>query len=121
MTLIFALAVGVLFGAGAYLLLQPDLIRVVVGVVLISHAANVALLSAGRGRGAAPIAPFEGTVSDPLVQAMTVTAIVIGFATAALLFSIVYRVYRSHDTVDLDDLARAEAGRGEPSTRDEDS
>ncbi len=38
MTLVFALAVGVLFGTGAYLLLSRDLVRVVLGVVLISHA-----------------------------------------------------------------------------------
>ncbi len=113
MTLVFAIAVGVLFGAGAYLLLQPDLIRLVIGVILISNAANIAVMSSGRERGSPPIAPFAESVSDPLPQAMTLTAIVIGFAVATLLFAIVFRIYRSHETVDLDELAAAERSRGE--------
>lgn len=119
MTLFLALAVGVLFGAGAYLLMKPDLFRVVVGVVLVSNAANVALISSGRSRGEAPITPVEGEASDPLVQALTVTALVIGFAVAALLFAIVYRVYRSHETVDLDELSRAQAAEEEEREREE--
>lgn len=119
MTLLLSIAIGVMFGAGAYLLLKASLFRVVVGIVLISHAANLALMSAGRSRGAAPIQPAKGEASDPLVQAMTLTAIVIGFAVAALLFAIVYRVHQSHDTLDLDDLAREEVSRQEARDREE--
>ncbi len=110
MTLLFALAVALLFGSGAYLMLKADLIRVVVGMVLISNAANLFIMAAGLSKGVAPIHPLpEGaTVSDPLVQAMTLTAIVISFGVSALLLSIVYRVYTSHLSIDLDDLAAAE-------------
>ncbi len=110
MTLVLSLAVAVLFGAGAYLMLKADLIRVVVGMVLISNAANLFIMTAGLSLGAAPIYPLpEGaTVSDPLVQAMTLTAIVISFSVSALLLSLVYRVYTSHLSLDLDDLAAAE-------------
>ena len=111
MSLVFALAVGTLFGAGAYLLLRPNLFRVVVGVILISNSANVALIGSGAGRGEAPIEPTGGPTSDPLVQAMTLTAIVIGFAVAALLVVLVLRVYRAYETVDLDELSRAEVER----------
>lgn len=113
MSVVFAAAVGILFGTGAYLLLKADLFRVVVGVILIANAANLALLSSGRSRGSAPIEPVEGVASDPLVQAMTITAIVIGFATATLLFSIVYAVYRSRETIDLDELSSGEVDREE--------
>ena len=110
MTLIFSLAIGVLFGSGAFLLLKPDLFRVVVGIVLIANAANLALMASGLGRGRAPIHPVgEERVSDPLVQAMTITAIVIGFAVTALLLGIAYRLYVSAHTVDLDELSHAEA------------
>lgn len=112
MTLIFAIAIGVLFGAGAFLLLKPDLFRLIAGVVLVANAANLAVMSSGRGRGRAPVdVSGEREISDPLVQAMTITAIVIGFAIAALLLAIVYRVYRSHGTVDLDELSQADRTR----------
>ena len=76
MILVLSLTVGVLFGAGAYLLLKPDLLRVIVGVVLISHAANLALMGSGLARGKPPIypLPFGETISDPLVQALIVTS-----------------------------------------------
>lgn len=121
MTLIFAAAIAVLFGAGAFLMLKADLFRVVVGVVLIANAANLALMAVGLTRGRAPIHPLpEGEpISDPLTQAMTLTAVVIGFATAALLVSLVHRVYATHHTVDLDELSAHEIAREEAAERDE--
>lgn len=109
-TLVYAAAVAVLFGAGAYLLLKHDLIRVVAGMVLISNAANLFIMAAGLTEGPAPIYPLadEERFADPLVQAMTLTAIVISFGVAALLLSLVYRVYTSHLSLDLEDLGEAE-------------
>ena len=110
MILLLSIAIGILFGCGAYLILKPDLIRVVVGMVLISNAANLTLMASGLSRGDDPILPIrEGAeVSDPLVQAMTLTAIVIGFAVTALMLSLDYRVYTTHRSVDLDELVAAE-------------
>ncbi len=120
MTLIFSLAIGVMFGSGAFLLLKPDLFRIVVGIVLIANAANLALMSSGLGRGRAPIHPVNGEgVSDPLVQAMTITALVIGFAVTALLLGLAYRVYSSSHTVDLDELSHAEARHEQELEREE--
>lgn len=110
MTLVLSLAVAILFGTGAYLLLKHDLIQVVAGMVLISYAANLFIMAAGLTKGIPPIYPLtEGeSISDPLVQAMTLTAIVISFGVTALLLSIVYRVYLAHRTIDIDVLAEAE-------------
>ncbi len=110
MTLVISLAVAVLIGTGAYLLLKHDLVRVVIGMLLISNGANLFIMSAGLSRGAAPIYPLpqDGSVADPLVQAMTLTAIVITFGVAALLLSLIYRVYVAHATLDTDSLAEAE-------------
>lgn len=119
MTLLLASVVGVMFGSGAFLLLKPDLFRVVVGIVLVSNAASLTLMASGRTRGDSPIYPLEGDVSDPLVQAMTVTALVIGFAVTALLVSLAYRVYVSHRTVDLDELSDEEARRAEELERED--
>ncbi len=92
MILAFALAVAILFGAGAYLLLQRDLVRVSAGVILISQSAVVAIIGSSQSRGTAPIdvRPDE-QVSDPLTQAMALTALVIGLATVALLLALVHR------------------------------
>ena len=109
MTLAFAVAAGVLAGSGAYLALKRDLLRVVAGIVLIANAANLTIMASGRTRGRSPILPVEGEISDPLVQAMTVTALVIGFGVIALLLSLVYRVYTGYDTLDLDELSEEEA------------
>lgn len=112
MTLLLAAAVSIMFGSGAFLMLKPDLVRVVVGMVLVSNAANLAIMASGLSRGDPPIDAEEGaTTSDALVQAMTLTALVIGFGVTVLLLAIVYRVYTSHSTVDLDDLSQIEARR----------
>jgi multicomponent Na+:H+ antiporter subunit C len=113
-TLLLALAVGVVFGAGAYLLMATNLLRVIVGLILVSNAANLALMSAGLRRGQAPVAPFgDGPVSDALVQAMTLTALVIGLAVITLLLVMVLRIHRTQRTIDFDDLRHAEERSGE--------
>jgi multicomponent Na+:H+ antiporter subunit C len=110
MNLFMALVVAVLFGTGATQLLKHDLFRVVVGLMLISNAASLTVIASGLRRGQAPIQPLVPgePVSDPLTQAMTLTALIIGFATTALLLAMVYRVYTTHRSVDLDDLSRRE-------------
>lgn len=109
MTVLFALTVAVLFGSGALLLLQPDLFRVVVGLGLISNSAVLTILAVGQSRGRAPIHPLaDSPISDPLVQALALTAIVIGFGVLALVLTFVYRIYATHRTVDLDQLAHIE-------------
>ena len=112
MSLLFALAAAVLFGTGAYLLLDRDLVRVVFGVVLISQAAVLTLVASGLRRGSAPIYPLEGrSVSDPLSQAMALTAIVIGLAVTALLLVLVLRVVHAYRSPELARLASREAAR----------
>jgi multicomponent Na+:H+ antiporter subunit C len=105
MILVFSIAIGLLFMAGVYLILKHDLIRVVGGMVLISNAANLFIMGSAVSRGDAPILPLDGNeYSDPVVQALVLTAVVISFGVSALLLAIVYRVYLSHRTVDIDEL-----------------
>ena len=113
MTLLVSAVVAIVFGSGCYLLLKGDLFRVVAGTVLISNAAILTLIAAGFTRGAAPIRPFPdaSVVSDPLVQALALTALIIGFGVTALLLTVAFRVYASSRTVDLDQLSRMEASR----------
>jgi multicomponent Na+:H+ antiporter subunit C len=110
--LAFALTAAALFGTGAYLLLQRDLVRVVLGVVVVSQSAVLTVIASGLARGDAPIYPLEERdVSDPLSQAMALTAIVIGLAVTALLLVLVYRVVLAYRTDELDDLDAMEAER----------
>ncbi len=113
MILILSLAVAVLFGSGAYLMLKHDLVRLILGMVLIGNAAILFIMSAGLQRGDAPIYPLDGDVSDPLVQAMTLTAIVISFAVSTLVLSLAYRVYMAHASVDMRELSLAEEEQAE--------
>lgn len=113
MILILSLAVAILFTAGAYLMLKHDLIRLIIGMVLVGNAANLFIMAAGLQRGGAPIYPLTDEVADPLVQAMTLTAIVISFAVSALVLSLAYRVYVSHSSVDMRELSQAEEEQAE--------
>jgi multicomponent Na+:H+ antiporter subunit C len=103
MTLVYSLAIAILFAAGAYLLLKPDFIKIIGGIMLISHAANLFIMAAGLQTGSEPLYPIPagGAVADPLVQAMALTAIVISFGISALLIGLVYRVYQTHQSVDI--------------------
>jgi len=110
--LVFALAAAVIFGTGAYLLLNRDLVRLVLGIVLISQAAVLTLIASGLSRGAAPIYPLsKRTLSDPLSQAMALTAIVIGLAVTALLLVLVLRVVHAYESREIDEVAEEEADR----------
>jgi multicomponent Na+:H+ antiporter subunit C len=109
MTLLFALTAAVIFGAGTVLALTNDLLRVVAGIVLISQSAVLIVMTSGLTRGDAPILPLGGeTASDPLVQAMALTAIVIGLAVTALLLAIIARVRATLHSTEFQDLAREE-------------
>ena len=110
MILLLSLTVAVLFGSGAYLLMKRDLIRVAAGITLISNSAVLFIIAAALRRGEAPIYPLphDGLISDPLVQAMALTAIVISFGFTTLLLSLIYRLFEMHHSVDQEDLADAE-------------
>ena len=115
MILFAALVVSVLFASGTFLLLQRDLLRVVVGIILVSNSATLFIVASGLTRGEPPIYPLpeDGGVSEPLVQAMALTARVIGFSVAALLLAMVYRLYASHHSVDLEEIAEIEVRQAE--------
>ncbi|WP_207587547.1 NADH-quinone oxidoreductase subunit K [Halomontanus rarus] len=111
---VLALVVGALFALGTFLLLRRDLIRVVWGLAIISQAANVYLLTAGgivRGTfESVPVLAGHGEgapeTADPLVQALVLTAIVIGFGMTAFALVLSYRVYEEHGTLDVSELGR---------------
>ena len=108
MNAVVALTVGLLFGVGVLLSLKRDLVRMAAGAVLITNSAILFILSTGFPERGEAMHPNEGTMTDPLAQALVLTAIVIGFATSALLLAFVYRAHEAHGSLDLEDLVRAE-------------
>ncbi|MEY1660876.1 Na+/H+ antiporter subunit C [Isoalcanivorax beigongshangi] len=86
MELILAIAIGVLSGAGVYLLLRPRTFQVIMGLSLLSYAVNLFIFAmGGLNRHLSPvITEAGGPYADPVPQALVLTAIVIGFAMTAL-------------------------------------
>ncbi|KAA1176233.1 Na+/H+ antiporter subunit C [Marinobacter salinexigens] len=98
MELLFALTIGVLTASGVYLLLRARTFPVVVGLTLISYAVNLFLFSTGRlATGAQPIIGSTGSYTDPLPQALVLTAIVIGFAMTAFVVVLSLRNLADND------------------------
>ena len=97
MTLAHVLAAGILFSTGVYLILQRNLTRVLVGLGVLAHGVNVMILSSSA-LGSAPIVDERtGQISDPLPQALILTAIVISFAITAFLLALAVRAWGAGD------------------------
>jgi multicomponent Na+:H+ antiporter subunit C len=105
-----ALLVGVLYGAGFYLMLRRSIVKLIIGLALLGNAANLLIFTAsGLTRGSPPLVPLGqtrplGTIADPLPQALILTAIVIGFGVLAFAMVLVYRTYQTSGTDDSDHL-----------------
>ena len=96
--LIPLILIGVLASAGVYLLLERNLTRMLLGLLLISNAINLLILNAGGPSGNPPVrgrtSGTETATADPLAQAMILTAIVITMGVAAFVLALTYRSYR---------------------------
>ncbi|MFR9731099.1 Na(+)/H(+) antiporter subunit C [Saccharopolyspora sp. MS10] len=101
--LTMAIVLAALYSAGFYLLMQRSLMRILIGTVIVGHGANLLLQLAGGPPGRAPILGSAGPeqMTDPLPQAMALTAIVITFALTTFLLALAYRswVLLGHDEV----------------------
>ncbi len=107
-SLVLIVIMAVLFACGVYAMLERSLTRVLIGFLLLGNAANLLLLIV---MGRPGLAPFFGAaenpddMSDPLPQALTLTAIVITFAVSAFLLALIYRSWQlgQADTVEDDE------------------
>ena len=90
MEIVLALGIGTLAGCGVWLILRPRTFQVIIGLSLLSYAVNLFILAMGRlGTGRPPVLAAKGIgdqqlFTDPVPQALVLTAIVISFATTAL-------------------------------------
>lgn len=109
------IAIGILIACGSYLCMRRNLVRVLLGIMLFSQAANLLIFTAaGLSSGQPPIIAadqhtIEGPHADPLPQALVLTAIVIGFAVLAFAIALVLRAYHKTGSDDLDTFRRSDS------------
>ena len=112
MEVLLALASGVLYAAGIYLMLRRRLAQLIIGLGLISNGTNLLIFTAGgltRARPpvvAAGAAALEPPYADPVPQALVLTAIVIGFGLTAFSLVLAHRVHATAGSDDVDDVGR---------------
>lgn len=110
METVLAFVIGILYAVGLYLLLRRSLAKLIIGLALLSNAANLLIFTAaGLTRARPPLVPEgasqpTGLIADPLPQALILTAIVIGFGVLAFAMVLGYRAYQAVETDDLDRL-----------------
>lgn len=109
MEIILAIVIGGLYAAGLYMMMRRSIVKLIIGLVLLGHAANLLIFTAGGlVRARSPLVPEGATaplppVADPLPQALILTAIVIGFGVVAFTVVLIHRV---HQTIGTDDIER---------------
>ncbi|AWI79800.1 MAG: Na+/H+ antiporter subunit C [Betaproteobacteria bacterium HGW-Betaproteobacteria-13] len=115
MEFLVASAIGGLTSAGVYLLLRARTFSVVLGIALLSYATNVFLFAMGRLAPNAPpvISSLAVSYTDPLPQALVLTAIVISFGMTAVLVVMALCSYLENDSDHIDGAALAHASQGE--------
>ncbi|MBP2436884.1 Na(+)/H(+) antiporter subunit C [Microbacterium amylolyticum] len=115
-SLSLVIVMAALYALGVYAMLERSLTRVLIGFLLLGNGSNLLILIAMGYPGVSPFYGWGDEQSDPLPQALMLTAIVITFAVSAFLLALIYRSWQlgQADTVedDEEDLAvreRAEA------------
>jgi multicomponent Na+:H+ antiporter subunit C len=112
MELLLALAAGVLYAAGTYLMLRRRLAQLIIGIGLLSNGTNLLIFTAGGlTRGQPPVVPdgaesLVAPYADPVPQALVLTAIVIGFGLLAFSLVLAHRVHATVGSDDIDDVGR---------------
>lgn|SRR5574339_698258 len=112
MEALLAVASGVLYAAGVYLMLRRRLAQLIIGLGLLSNGTNLLIFTAGGLTRARPPVLAEGAsalvepYADPVPQALVLTAIVIGFGLTAFSLVLAHRVHASVGTDDVDEVGR---------------
>lgn len=103
MNLLTALGIGLLFAVGIFQILRRNVIRAAIGLVILSNAVNLFLFSTGAYNGIfVPYTTSPGQISDPLPQALVLTAIVISMGGFAFVLSLLYVIAVRYKTGDSD-------------------
>ncbi|WP_026906262.1 Na(+)/H(+) antiporter subunit C [Paucisalibacillus globulus] len=106
MEYIILILAGILFATAIYNILQKQLLRIIIGTVLLSHGAHLVILTMGKlKRGNPPILDESVTnYTDPLPQALILTSIVISFGITSLLLVLSYRTAKENNTDNMEEM-----------------
>ena len=110
MGILLAFVVGALYAGGLYMMMRRSIVKLIIGLVLLGHASNLLIFTVGRlNRANPPLIPPGaeqpvGLFSDPLPQALVLTAIVISFGVQAFAVVLIKRAYQSTGTDDLNQM-----------------
>jgi multicomponent Na+:H+ antiporter subunit C len=100
-----ALATGLLFAIGIFQMLRRNVIRSLIGLIILANAVNLFLLSSGAYDGLdAAYTTADQAVSDPLPQALVLTAIVISMGGSAFILAMLYIISARYKTADMDEV-----------------
>jgi multicomponent Na+:H+ antiporter subunit C len=112
MEIALALASGVLYASGIYMMMRRRFAQLIIGLGLLSNGTNLLIFTAGGlTRARPPVVPDGATAlqqpyADPVPQALVLTAIVIGFGLLAFSLVLAHRVHATVGTDDVDDVGR---------------
>ena len=121
MSLVYAAGIAAIIGCGLYLMLSRQVVRVILGVMLVSASVNLAIFLAGRiGPLPPPLIAVDDVVlgpgtANPLPQALILTAIVIGFSLVVFAAALALQLYRTTGTLDMRDM---DPGENDDATND---
>lgn len=106
MEVLMSIVIGIIFTVSVYLFLSRSIIRVILGTLLLSHGVHLLPITMSElQRGAPPLLNLDADAyTDPLPQALVLTAIVIAFGVTSFLLVMAYRTYKEHKTDDLEEL-----------------
>ncbi|MCM3570131.1 Na(+)/H(+) antiporter subunit C [Neobacillus mesonae] len=110
MEILMAFVIGILFMTATYLMLSKSLLRIIIGTGLLSHGAHLLILTmGGLKRGTVPLLGEHAEhYTDPLPQALILTAIVISFGVTAFFLVLAYRSYQELGTDNVEDMKGSE-------------
>ena len=106
MELLTALAIGLLFAVGIYQMLRRNVIRSAIGLIILSSAITLFLLSTGAFLGTEPAYDGAANPSDALPQALILTAIVISMGGLAFVLSLLAVISARYETSNMDEIER---------------
>lgn len=110
MELLIVILIGVLYGSGIYMMFRRSMVKLLIGLILLSNGANMLIFLLGDiTKGRPPVIPEDANIfidmyADPVPQALILTAIVISFGLQSFSIILVKRVYIVTGSDDLDQL-----------------
>lgn len=114
MEIVLAILVGVLYTAGVYMVLRRSILKFIVGMIFLGNATNLLVfiasgIVAGQPAFVGPNTDPAVVLSDPLPQALVLTAIVIGFGIMVFTLALKYKFFETTGTDDLDQLKKTDS------------